>query len=142
MNINISSGLEAAILLSNCLNEPAAAFLAFANNGSSRVSLSSFNFSNSSLPIKTSPRTIISIFSFNSFGIVFIVFKFSVISSPTCPLPLVAPLINFPFLYSRLTDNPSILVSTTNFGFSIPSLSAAFATLSLNSSSSSKENIS
>ena len=40
LNIYISNGLSAVILLFNCLNEPAAAFLAFANNSSSFSSLS------------------------------------------------------------------------------------------------------
>ena len=59
------------------------------------------------------PRTIISTSSVNFCGIVFTVFKLSVISSPTNPFPLVAPLTKIPFLYSKLTDKPSILVSTT-----------------------------
>ena len=92
---------------------------------SPKISRSSFISSNSFFPIKTSPRTIILIFSFNFLGMFFIVFRFSVTSSPTSPFPLVAPLTNSPFLYSRLTDNPSIFVSTTNFGFFI-SYSFAF----------------
>ena len=70
-----------------------------------------------------------SIGSFNFLGIVFIVFKFSVTSSPTVPLPLVAPRTNTPFLYSSAADSPSILVSTTYFN-SILFSSATFLTLS------------
>ena len=109
----MSNGLEAVIELSNCLKEPAAAFLAFANNSSSFSSLSWFIFSKSFFPIKTSPLTVRFILSFNSIGIVFIVFKFSVISSPTNPFPRVAPLTNLPFLYSNAAESPSIFVSTT-----------------------------
>ena len=46
----------------------------------------------SNFEINTSPLTIIFIGSGSSFGIVFMVFKFSVTSSPTKPFPLVAPL--------------------------------------------------
>ena len=137
----ISNGLFAVSLLSNCLNEPAAAFLAFANNGCSSISLSSFILSNPALEINTSPRTIISTSSFNFLGICGIVFKFSVISSPTSPLPLVAPLTKIPFLYSRLTDKPSIFVSTTYFK-GIFFSSATFLTLSSKSFKSSKLKIS
>ena len=137
----ISRGLFSVILLSSCLNEPAAAFLAFANCSSSSTSLSEFNFSKSSLPINTSPRTTMSIGSFSFLGIVFIVFKFSVTSSPTTPSPLVAPLTNTPFLYSKAADKPSILVSTTYSNFVLFSL-AAFFILSSKSLTSSKENTS
>ena len=135
------NGLLAVILLSNCLNEPAAAFLAFANCSSSSINLSEFNFSNSSFPINTSPRTTISIGSFNFLGILFIVFKFSVTSSPTKPFPLVAPFTKIPFLYSSADDSPSILVSTTYLS-SLWLSSAAFLILSSNSLTSSKENTS
>ena len=72
------------------------------------------------------------------------VFKFSVTSSPTKPFPLVAPRTNFPSLYSKAADKPSIFVSTTNFtssSFKLFSFAALY-TLSLNSSNSPKENIS
>jgi len=128
LNIYISSGLLAVILLSNCLNEPAAALRAFANNSSSFSSLSWFISSKSFFDINTSPRTVISILSFISIGIVFTVFKFCVTSSPTNPFPLVAPLTNFPFLYSKADDNPSIFVSTTYFTSLIP-FSTAFSSI-------------
>ena len=40
-------------------------------------------------------------------GILLIVFRFKVIFSPVDPLPLVAPLTNIPFSYSKETANPS-----------------------------------
>ena len=129
--MKISSGLDAAILLSSWRSEPAAKFLAFANLSSS--SNVSFNLSKSSFPINTSPRTIMSIGSFNFCGMCFIVFRFSVTSSPTSPLPLVAPLINSPFLYSKATDKPSIFVSTTY------SVTFSFCIFKQNSFTSSKE---
>ena len=134
----MSNGLFFVILLSNCLNEPAAALRALANNSSSFSSLSWFIFSKSFLDINTSPLTVMLIFSGNSCGIVFIVFKFSVTSSPTNPFPLVAPLTNFPSTYSNAADNPSIFVSTTYCGFSISFSDACFLTLSSNVSISSK----
>ena len=63
-----------------------------------------------------SPRTSISISLFIFKGIVLIVLTFSVISSPTTPSPLVAPLTNLPFSYIKDTDNPSILSSHTYSG--------------------------
>ncbi len=59
------------------------------------------------------------IFLFNVFGIVFMVFKFSVTSSPSKPSPLVEPLINFPFSYSKETERPSTFGSTMYAIFSI-----------------------
>ena len=88
--------------------------------------------------MKTSPRTVISIFSFNSIGIVFTVFKLFVTSSPTSPFPLVAPLTNFPSLYSSADDKPSIFVSTTYFTLSIP-FSFAFSCILLQKSSTSSK---
>ena len=82
-----------------------------------------------------------SIFSFNILGILLIVIKLAVTSSPTVPFPLVAPLTNFPSLYSSATDNPSIFVSTTYFNSFLFSL-AIFCILAPNVSNSSKENIS
>ena len=46
------------------------------------------------------------------FGMSEIVFKFSVINSPSKPFPLDNPLTNFPFLYVRDAEIPSILGST------------------------------
>ena len=76
-----------------CLKDPDAAFLAFANK--------SLIFKKSFFLIKTSP--LISISSGKSLffiliGISFIVFKFSVMSSPVLPSPLDAPKINLLFL--------------------------------------------
>ena len=79
--------------------------------------------------MNTSPRTVIVTFSVSSFGIFFIVFKFSVTSSPTSPFPLVEPLTNIPSLYSNDAVNPSIFVSTTKFLFSILFSSACFCIL-------------
>ena len=112
LNIYIFNGLLAVTFGSNCLNDPAAAFLAFANNGSSKISRSSFIFSKSAVEMKTSPRTVISISFFNFCGIVLIVLTFPVTSSPTCPLPLVAPSTKIPFSYFNAHDKPSIFVST------------------------------
>ena len=95
----ISNGLCAVIFASNCLNEPAAAFRAFANFGSPKTSRSSFNFSKSSFPINTSPRTVIFNGSVNFLGIDFILFTFSVISSPTTPSPRVLHSNLFAFLF-------------------------------------------
>ena len=76
-------------LESFCLNEPPAAFLGLANL--------CFSFSKSFFPINTSPRISInsgrSFLSDISFGISLIVFKFSVISSPSFPSPLDNPVI-------------------------------------------------
>ena len=141
LNIKISSGLVAVTFESNWRREPAAAFLAFANRLSSNISLSSFIFSNSFVPINTSPRTVISIFSFSSFGICEIVFKLSVTSSPIKPFPRVAPCTKTPFSYLSAVDRPSIFVSTTYFSSSLFS-SATFLTLVSKSLNSSKENIS
>ena len=69
-----------------CLREPEAAFLGLANL--------SFNFSKSVFLIKTSPLISISsgiFLPFKIFGISLIVFKFSVISSPSTPSPLERP---------------------------------------------------
>ena len=118
LNIKISSGLVAVTFESNWRREPAAAFLAFANRLSSNISLSAFIFSNSFVPMNTSPRTVISIFSFSSFGICEIVFKLSVTSSPIRPFPRVAPCTNTPFSYLSAVDSPSIFVSTTYFSSS------------------------
>ena len=76
-----------------CLNEPDAAFLGLAKL--------SDNFLKSLFLINTSP--LISISSGKSLevivcGISFIVFKFSVISSPSLPSPLDKPVTNLPFL--------------------------------------------
>ena len=113
LNINISKGLLAVNLESNCLKVPAAKFLGLANNWSPCSSCNSFIFSKFSLDIYTSPLTTTSSVSLIFKGIVFTVLKFSVISSPTTPLPLVAPFSKTPFLYVNPTDNPSILNSTT-----------------------------
>ena len=109
----MSNGLSSVTFEFSCLKEPAAAFLAFANVFLPNTSCSSFNFSNSFVPINTSPRTVIVTFSFNTFGMLFIVLKLSVTSSPIKPFPLVAPLTNTPSTYSKAVDNPSIFVSTT-----------------------------
>ena len=81
------------------------------------------------------------IFSFNSFGICFIVFKLSVTSSPISPFPLVAPCTSRPSSYFNAEESPSILVSTTYFNSSL-FYSATFLTLSSISRNSSKEKIS
>ena len=46
------------------------------------------------------------------FGISFIVFKFSVINSPSYPSPLDSPVSKIPFLYVKDAEIPSILGST------------------------------
>lgn len=117
----------------------AAAFLAFANVFSSKISCSSFIFSKSAADIKTSPRTIRFTFSFNFLGIFLIVLRFAVTSSPTCPFPRVAPLTNSPSIYSIATDNPSIFASTV---YSIFSSFVSFLTLVSNSLKSSIVNTS
>ena len=45
------------------------------------------------------------------FGISSKVFKLAVMSSPSCPSPLEIPFSNFPFLYVRDAEIPSILGS-------------------------------
>ena len=75
-----------------CLKDPEAAFLGLAKF--------SFNFSKSEFFIKTSPLISISVgifLPFNIFGISEIVFRFSVISSPSTPSPLERPWMNLPF---------------------------------------------
>ena len=56
------------------------------------------------------------------------------ISSPTCPFPLVAPLTNSPFLYSNATDKPSIFVSTTYLTSSSSSFALLVNSLTISSS--------
>tara|TARA_Y100001958_G_scaffold150753_1_gene134911 strand:+ start:56 stop:316 length:261 start_codon:yes stop_codon:yes gene_type:complete len=80
------SGISFVFFGSFCLKEPDAAFLGFANL--------SLNPSKSLFLIKTSPLISISsgiFFPFKILGISLIVFKFSVISSPSTPSPLERP---------------------------------------------------
>ena len=87
------SGIFFVSFESFCLKDPEAAFLGLANLF--------VNFLKSLFFMKTSPLISISCgkFLFNiEGGISFIVFKFSVISSPSLPSPLDKPVINFPFL--------------------------------------------
>ena len=50
-------------------------------------------------------------------GISLIVFKLSVISSPSFPSPLDNPVINLPFLYTRDAEIPSIFGSALYLSF-------------------------
>ena len=127
MNINISKGLLAVNFGSNCLRDPAAKFLGFANTWSSCSSCCSFTFLKSSFDMYTSPLTTISSLSFILRGILLIVIKFLDISSPITPLPLVAPYWNSPLSYVIPTDKPSILNSTT---YSTSSFTISFTLLS------------
>ena len=80
------SGIFLVWFGSFCLNDPEAAFLGFA-----KLSLI---FSKSLLDMKTSPLISISLgklFEIIFFGISLIVFKFSVINSPSSPSPLDKP---------------------------------------------------
>ena len=98
---------------SSCLNDPAAAFLGLANNCNPSDSLTSLSISNTALGIYTSPRTQrYGIGSVSSRGMLLMVFRFSVTSSPTNPSPRVAPLTNLPSRYIKETESPSILGST------------------------------
>ena len=90
-----------------CLKDPDAAFLGFANL--------SFIFKKSFFSINTSPLISISFGKsgeFTIFGISLIVFKFSVINSPTFPSPLETPYKSFLFLKVNEAEIPSILGST------------------------------
>ena len=87
------SGILAVIIGSFCLNDPDAAFLGFANF--------SLIFLKSLFSINTSPLISISLgkfFAVISRGILLIVFKFCVISSPSIPSPLERPFVNFPLI--------------------------------------------
>ena len=112
--------LDAVTLESNCLTDPAAAFLGFANSGKEFCILKLLILSNSELEIKISPLISISsgYLPFRVFGISSMVLILSVIFSPCLPSPLVAPRINLPFLYINVADKPSILGSATNSIFS------------------------
>jgi len=104
----------AAILGSSCLSEPAAALRGFAKSGCSLASKISFILLKLSLDKNTSPLTSRKgISSFKVRGMLLIVFRFSVTSSPLIPSPRVEPLVNSPSTYSRETDKPSIFCSTT-----------------------------
>ena len=128
------SPLFAVILESSCLRDPAAAFLGFAKRLSPFFSCMAFIFSNCFFDIYTSPLTIRSPLYGINIGISFMVLRFSLTSSPMIPFPLVPPLTNTPPEYSRDTERPSILYSTTYCG-SIP----WFRILESNSSISSFE---
>ena len=67
------------------------------------------------LLMNTSPRTVMVKGSFSVCGMVFMVFRLVVTSSPINPFPRVAPCTNTPFSYFNAADKPSILVSTTYF---------------------------
>ena len=109
-----------------CLKEPDAAFLAFANF--SLIFLKSF------FGINTSPRISISLGQFLDaifFGMSLIVFKFSVISSPSLPLPLERPLMKIPFLYFNEADIPSflgsVLYSISLYSFKLKKFNSYFS---------------
>ena len=87
----------AAILGSSCLKDPAAAFRGLANGSSSFFSRFSFNARNDLCGIKASPRTSSVASSLMESGILRIVLKFAVMSSPVVPSPRVAPRTNLPF---------------------------------------------
>ena len=87
-----------AILGSNCLKLPAAAFLALANFFSLSFLLIS---KNPFFEIKISPLTSTifgGLLSYNFKGIDFIVFIFFVTFSPICPSPLVDPAVSYTHL--------------------------------------------
>ena len=91
----------AAILGSSCLSEPAAALRGFAKSGCSLASKISFILLKLSLDKNTSPLTSRKgISSFKVRGMLLIVFRFSVTSSPLIPSPRVEPLVNSPSTYS------------------------------------------
>ena len=93
--IKISNFLEAVIEGSNNRKDPAAAFLGFTKSGSSSASLDLFSSSKLFRGMNTSPLTskvLTPNFSIGiKSGIDLMVFKFSVISSPSFPFPLVVP---------------------------------------------------
>ena len=110
----------------------------FLNGVLSSSSCCSFNLKNAECGIYTSPRTSRkSGASGSSCGMSLMVMMFSVTSSPTTPSPRVEPRTSWPMRYSRLTDRPSILASTTYSG-RMP----ASRTRVSNSRSSSNENAS
>ena len=124
---------------SSCRREPAAALRGLAKRLSPLSSRSSLSRSKLFLGMNTSPRTIREgRASGRRRGMEGMVFKFSVTSSPTWPSPRVAPRTKRPFSYSRATDRPSTLGSTS---YSTPSGRASRTRWS-NSSSSSTENTS
>ncbi len=102
-------------MLSFCRREPAAAFLGFFGSGSPFFSCNSHSSAKLERGIYTSPRTSNSgSFSGMFNGIVRIVLRLGVISSPINPSPRVEPSVNTPSRYSSETDKPSIFGSTVN----------------------------
>ena len=97
-----------------CRKEPAAALRGFLNGFLPSFSCSAETLVKTSFGIYTSPRTSKNAGAFFScFGMSLMVRRFSVTSSPTSPSPRVEPRTNTPSRYSRLTESPSILDSTT-----------------------------
>ena len=97
-----------------CRREPAAAFLGFLKGFSSKSSCLAQSLAKLSSDMYTSPRTSKKgTGSFKILGTEAMVRMFSVTSSPVTPSPRVEPRTNRPFSYSKATERPSNLGSTT-----------------------------
>ncbi len=100
-----------------CRRLPAAALRGFLNGFSSRSSCALTSSSKLLRGMYTSPRTSMNAgASVSLSGIERTVRRLAVTSSPTKPSPRVEPRTNTPSRYSRETDSPSILGSTTYTG--------------------------
>ncbi len=98
LKTKISSFRLAAIVESSCLKEPAAALRGLAKGFSPFSSRCLFNSAKTFFGIYTSPRTTSRpVCSFSFRGMLFIVLKLSVTSSPYSPSPLVSPRTKIPF---------------------------------------------
>ena len=99
--------------VSSWRNEPAAAFLGFANVFLCSSSFFWFSAKKSAFDINTSPRTSKTSGAslFKNRGKPRIAFKFSVMSSPILPSPRVDPRVKIPLTYKAEKDKPSILGS-------------------------------
>ena len=118
------SGRSAASLGSSWRIVPAAALRGFMNVESPACARRSFSAAKSGSDMYTSPRTSMSGgASSKRSGMVPIVRRLWVTSSPISPLPRVAPRTRTPFSYRREIARPSIFGSATNskLGSSIPS---------------------
>ena len=135
----MSSGLFAVSLGSSCRTEPAAVLRGFAYVGRPAASRSSLKRSNADLGNSTSPRAsnLSGTSPITLRGTDLTVLRFRVTSSPTVPLPRVAPLTSMPFSYVKATARPSYFSSQT---MSKASVSSRVATRRCHATSSSSLN--
>ncbi len=97
-----------------CRRDPAAALRGFLKSFSPKSSCRWHSLSKSPSERNTSPRTSIKgTGSVRRLGMLWIVRRFSVTSSPVTPSPRVEPRVNTPSTYSKATESPSNFGSTT-----------------------------